>query len=142
TAFAATLLVRQYLRARGVHVRRDMKPVYLGTQDSVILAVARGLVDVGGTWPWSLAAEPASVRSRIQVLGATPPAPQMPIAVSATLMEHDPRTVAALRQALLALPRDVRGRRLLLRLGLPEGFTRARPGDYRAVPVLPRASSR
>ena len=132
-AFAATLMVKEYLRARGVIVDRDMKPRYLHNQDSVILAVARGLVDLGGTWPWSLAQEPASVRARIRILARTPPGPEMPIAVRTTLA---PATVQAIRMALVDLRQSAAGRTVLRRLYIPAGFVAVRPGEYAHIPRL------
>ncbi|MHB1511916.1 phosphate/phosphite/phosphonate ABC transporter substrate-binding protein [Acidiferrobacter sp.] len=133
-AFAATLMVKRYLQTRGVNVDTEMHPIYLRSQDSVILAVARGLVDLGGTWPWSLDQEPASVRSRVRVLARTPPGPEMPIVVRDSLSE---KTVKALQQALMGLTRSVAGRSLLRRMRIPGGFAIATPADYAAIPRWP-----
>lgn len=130
-AFAATLMVERYLRARGIVVARDMRPVYLRTQDSVILAVARGLVDYGGTWPWSLAHTPADIRTRIAVVARTAAEPEMPVAVRSDLPAPLAQRIAA---ALIALKEDRPGRRVLRGLGIPEGFVAARPSDYAHIP--------
>ncbi|MHB8253305.1 MAG: phosphate/phosphite/phosphonate ABC transporter substrate-binding protein [Acidiferrobacter sp.] len=130
-AFAATLMVKEYLRARGVIVDEDMRPIYLRTQDSVILAVARGLVDLGGTWPWSLAREPASIRDQVRILARTKPGPEMPIAVRDTLSVG---TARAIRHALVGLSHDPAGMKILRRLGIPEGFAAASPREYAGVP--------
>ncbi len=130
-AFAATLMVKEYLRARGVIVDTEMRPVYLRSQDSVILAVARGLVDLGGTWPWSLDQEPAAIRAEVRILARTPPGPEMPIAVRDSL---SPATVRALQKALTGLTGSAAGRRILRRLRIPAGFAIATPSDYAKVP--------
>ena len=133
-AFAATLMVKRYLQTRGVNVDTEMRPVYLRSQDSVILAVARGLVDLGGTWPWSLDQESATVRARVRVLAHTPPGPEMPIAVRDSLTEA---TVKALQEALTGLTQSAAGRGLLRRMRIPDGFAIATPADYAAIPRGP-----
>lgn len=132
-AFAATLMVKEYLRARGVVVDRDMRPLYLRNQDSVILAVARGLADLGGTWPWSLDQEPPAVRAQVRILARTPPGPEMPIAVRDTLSAA---TVRSIRRTLVGLRQSAHGRRILQRLHIPAGFVAVRPGEYAHVPRL------
>ena len=133
-AFAATLMVKRYLQTRGVNVDTEMRPVYLRSQDSVILAVARGLVDLGGTWPWSLDQESAAVRVRVRVLARTSPGPEMPIAVRNSL----PRpTVKALQAALTGLTQSAAGRRILRRMRIPAGFAIATPAEYAAIPRPP-----
>jgi len=132
-AFAATLMVKGYLRARGVIVDKDMRPIYLRTQDSVILAVARGLCDLGGTWPWSLAQEPAAVRSRIRVLARTKAGPEMPIAVRDSLSAT---TTKAIQDALVNLKHSPGGMKILRHLSIPGGFAVASPQDYANVPRL------
>jgi len=132
-AFAATLMVKGYLRARGVIVDKDMRPLYLRSQDSVILAVARGLVDFGGTWPWSLAREPVGIRARVRIWAHTKPGPEMPIAVRDSLSAA---TVKALQAALLGLSHDAQGRLILRGLGIPAGFAKADAHEYAHVPRL------
>ena len=132
-AFAATLMVKGYLRARGVIVDRDMRPIYLRNQDSVILAVARGLVDLGGTWPWSLAQEPLSIRSQIRILARTKAGPEMPIAVRDSLSGA---TVKAIVGALVGLNHDPEGVKILQHMGILKGFAVASPRDYANVPRL------
>ncbi len=130
-ALAATLMVKEYLRRRGVIVRALMRPLYLRNQDSVILAVARGLADIGGTWPWSLDQEPRSVRAQIRVVAHTPAGPEMPIAVRRTLA---PAVTRAIRRALTGLEKSPGGRRVLNRLHMPDGFVAVRPGTYARIP--------
>lgn len=132
-AFAATLMVKEYLRAHGIVVDRDMRPLYLRNQDSVILAVARGLADLGGTWPWSLDQEPPAVRARVHILARTPAGPEMPIAVRDTLSAA---TVRIIRRTLIDLRRRTGGRKILRGLHMPAGFVAVRPGAYAHVPRL------
>ena len=130
-AFAATLMVKEYLRAHGVIVDTEMRPVYLRSQDSVILAVARGLVDLGGTWPWSLDQEPPAIRARVRIVAHTPPGPEMPIAVRDDMA---PTTVKALQKALTGLTRSAAGRRILRHMHIPAGFAIATPQEYASIP--------
>ena len=130
-AFAATLMVKEYLHARGVIVDTEMRPVYLRSQDSVILAVSRGLVDLGGTWPWSLDQEPAAIRARVRILARTPPGPEMPIAVRDDMA---PATVRALQKALTGLTGSAAGRAILRRMRIPAGFAIASPREYANIP--------
>lgn len=130
-AFAATLMVKEYLRARGVIVDTEMRPVYLRSQDSVILAVARGLVDLGGTWPWSLDQEPPAIRAQVRIVARTAPGPEMPIAVRDTMA---PATVKALQNALIGLTGSVAGRAILRRMHIPAGFAIASPREYANIP--------
>ncbi len=132
-AFAATLMVKELLHAHGLIVDTEMRPVYLRSQDSVILAVSRGFVDLGGTWPWSLDQEPAAIRARIRILARTPPGPEMPIAVRDTMA---PATVRALQKALIGLTGSPAGRAILRRMHIPDGFAIASPRDYAHIPRL------
>ncbi len=132
-AFAATLMVKEYLRSHGVIVDTEMRPVYLRSQDSVILAVARGLVDLGGTWPWSLDQEPAAIRAKVRILARTKPGPEMPIAVRDNL---PPATVHALQAALIGLTKSAAGRAILQRMRIPAGFAIATPREYANIPRL------
>ncbi len=126
-ALAATLMVKEYLRRRGVIVHTLMRPLYLHNQDSVILAVARGLADVGGTWPWSLDQEPRAIRGQIRIVAHTRAGPEMPIAVRRTL---PPGLIRAIRQALTGLRASASGRRVLNGLHMPGGFVAVHPGEY------------
>ncbi len=130
-AFAATLMVKEYLREDGVIVDTEMRPVYLRSQDSVILAVARGLVDFGGTWPWSLDQEPPAIRAEVRIVARTPPGPEMPIVVRDDM---PPAMVKALQKALTGLTHSTAGRAILRRLRLPAGFAIANPGEYANIP--------
>ncbi|MDA8390928.1 MAG: phosphate/phosphite/phosphonate ABC transporter substrate-binding protein [Gammaproteobacteria bacterium] len=135
-ALAATLMVKEYLRRQGVVVHRIMRPLYLRNQDSVILAVARGLADLGGTWPWSLDQEPRALQAKIRIIARTPAGPEMPIAVRDTL---PPATVLAIRRALVGLSDSPAGRKVLSGLHMPAGFVAASPGEYAHIRHLVRS---
>lgn len=129
-AYAATVMVRRYLKSIGFDVARDFKVRYFGSQNSVLLAVASGLVDLGGTWPPALRAVSPSVRSELRVIARTPPQPQMAIAVSETMPRKDRQL---LRNYLLSLIRVPGGKRVLRALHFPYGFAAASNATYSRV---------
>lgn len=51
TALAATLLPQYFLFTQGMDVQRDFKNLYVGSQQSSIMAVYSGFAAAGATWP-------------------------------------------------------------------------------------------
>lgn len=51
TALAATLMPQFYLHTHGLDVNRDVRNVYVGSQESSIMNVYLGLSSAGATWP-------------------------------------------------------------------------------------------
>ena len=129
-AYAATVMVRQYMRSLGLSVKRDFKVRYFGSQDSALMAVYYGLVDMAGTWFPSLRSMPAKVRRDLRVVAETPPQPQMPIAVRSDM---PPRVAARLRHLLTHLTNSAQGRRVLDHLGFKQGFVAATNREYDGV---------
>jgi phosphonate transport system substrate-binding protein len=120
-AYAATVVVKQYLNERGFQVGQNPRVRYFGTQNSVLLAVASGVVALGGTCLPSLQAVQPEVRKQIKILARTAPQPLMPIAVIDSMSESE---VKALQDYLVSLPYSASGREILHALGSPYGFTR------------------
>lgn len=131
-AYAATIMTRQFLRSRGIRVKRDCEVRYFGSQDSVLMAVYSGLVDIGGTWPPALRSMPRAVRDGLRVIAETPPQPQMPIAVRDDLPAAE---VSRLRNYLISLPRSPGGPDILRHLGFVHGF--AATGDQAYAGIAP-----
>lgn len=129
-AFAATVMTRQYMESLGVDVDRRFEVYYFGSQDSALMALHSGLVDLIGTWRPSLRSMPVDVRRNLRVIAETPPQPQMPIAVREDVPEQD---VQRLVDALVNLGRTSRGRRALRSLGFENGFVRASDSEYLGV---------
>ncbi len=129
-AYAATIMTRQYLKKLGVQVGGDCKVQYFGSQNSVLMAVYSGLVDIAGTWPPALRSMPLAVRSKLRIIARTPPQPQMPIAVRDDLPAT---TVERLRHYLVSLPHHRAGRRILRQLGFIHGFVATGDHTYAEV---------
>ncbi|AOU97656.1 hypothetical protein BI364_06510 [Acidihalobacter yilgarnensis] len=129
-AYAATVMTRSYLRTHGVDLERCCKVRYFGSQDSVLMALNSGLVNVAGTWWPSLRSMPRAVRGNLRVIAETPPQPQMPIAVLDTLPSKLRETIAA---SLLALHEHPHDDDILRHLGFPQGFIRTSDAEYRQV---------
>jgi len=51
TALAATMMPQYFLHTHGLDVNRDIKNIYVGSQESSILNVYAGNVAAGATWP-------------------------------------------------------------------------------------------
>jgi phosphonate transport system substrate-binding protein len=51
TALAATMMPQYFLHSHGLDVNRDIENRYVGSQESSIMAVLRGHVAAGATWP-------------------------------------------------------------------------------------------
>ncbi len=121
-AFAATVMTRRYMEGLGIDVDAQFHVRYFGSQDSALLALSSGLVDIIGTWRPSLRSMPATVRKQLRIIAETPPQPQMPIAVRADMPARDIKLITA---NLLNLSHTDKGRTALEALGFKGGFIRA-----------------
>ena len=74
-AFAATVMTRQYMQHHGINVDRRFHIHYFGSQDSALMALYSGMVDIIGTWRPSLRSMPADVRKALRIIAETPPQP-------------------------------------------------------------------
>lgn len=129
-AFAATVMVRKYLQSIGIEVERQMRVQYFGSQDSAILALYNGLVDVIGTWRPSLRSMPPLIRQELKIIAETPPQPQMPIAVRDDMPAQE---IERLQRALVGLAGSPRGQGIIRQLGFKRGFEMATDDEYREV---------
>lgn len=129
-AYAATVMTRGYLKRRGIDVDKCCRVRYFGSQDSVLVALDSGIVDVAGTWWPSLRSMPPAVRTNLRVIAETPPQPQMPIALSAKLPVGLQREIT---KELLGLAKTPAGRKVLDRLGFPDGFAPTSDAEYAKV---------
>lgn len=129
-AYAATVMTRRYLSRLGIDVDRTFQVKYFGSQDSALMALYSGLVDVAGTWKPSLRSMPKDVRNDLRVIAETPPEPQMPIAVRNDMPPADADAIVA---ALTELGKTPRGQAILGGMALPQGFVAANDREYEKV---------
>ena len=129
-AFAATVMTRQYMEHHGINVDRQFHIHYFGSQDSALMALYSGLVDIIGTWRPSLRSMPANVRKELRIIAETPPQPQMPIAVRRDMPEQD---IQRIKNCLLTLTHTAQGREALTALGFKGGFVQANDAEYLGV---------
>jgi len=129
-AYAATIMTRQYMETRGIHVNRDLKVKYFGSQDSALMAVYYGMVGMAGTWLPSLRSMPPRVQRELRVIAQTPPQPQMPIAVLDDMPAHETDQI---RKLLTHLTATASGRTVLRHLGFSRGFVVAHNSEYDGV---------
>lgn len=129
-AFAATVMTRQYMENQGFDVNRQFHVHYFGSQDSALMALYSGLVDIIGTWRPSLRSMPAAVRKDLHIIAETPPQPQMPIAVRENMSKQD---IQRIKNCLLSLTHTAQGRKALDALGFKNGFVQANDAEYLGV---------
>lgn len=129
-AFAATVMTRRYLESLGIPVDKDFEVKYFGSQDSVLMALYSGLVDIAGTWKPSLRSMPKHVQQSLRIIAETPPQPQMPIAVRDDMPTDDAKTVA---DVLVKLRDTPAGREILHGMNLPQGFVHSQDSEYAKV---------
>lgn len=113
-AFAASLLLRAELDARGV----QFTPVYMGNHDNVYRSVALGRADAGGGINLSLQQETPEVRQRLRVLYETRGYPPHPLIVHPRVQREDRERILA---ELIKMADDPLDQRLI------QGVQLARP---------------
>ncbi|GAB4387610.1 MAG: hypothetical protein Kow0025_02170 [Thermodesulfovibrionales bacterium] len=128
-AWASALMTSAHLLDRGIDPGRDMTVKYVGSQDSVILAVENGMAEIGGTWRPSLRLMDR-MEDDIMVIEETEPQPQMPLSAHPRVA---PDVVDRLRGLLVELAGTEEGKEILKRLELPMGFEPASDAEYDAV---------
>jgi len=129
-AFAATVMTKQYLETLGIEADKRMQVQYFGSQDSALLALYSGLVDIIGTWRPSLRSMPKDIQDKLTIIAETPPQPQMPIAVINTMPDSEREL---LRSALAELHHHKDGERILRRMGFKQGFAKINDRAYMDV---------
>lgn len=129
-AYAATVMTRRYLENKGISVNKFFKVKYFGSQDSALMALYSGLVDIAGTWRPSLRSMPKEVQQALRIVAETPPQPQMPIAVRDDTPASEERAVT---EILVGLNHTADGRRILRGMALPQGFIPANDDEYAEV---------
>lgn len=125
TAMAAAMLPQSYLQQSGLDVNRDIRNIYVGSQESSILAAYLKQADVAATWPPPWRAFQQSYpdkAAQLQVLWKTSSLP------SNSLMARDDlpdQLVQQVRTVLLDMPNTEEGRQVLKKMG----FNAFQPAD-------------
>ena len=132
TALAAAMLPQLWLARQGIDVRSETEAVYVGSQESAILAAYRGDCAVGVTWPLPWHAfqrtHPAEAAELVVVW-------ETDSLINNALMVRDdlpPALVAQVRAALLDMAAHESGRELLQRMAIAR-FNPADDARYRTV---------
>lgn len=132
TALAACLMPQRALFEQGVHPRRDMTLLYVGSQESSIMHTLQGRTAAAATWPlpWrAFQRDHPQDAAQLTVLLRTPSLPNNAVMAHARL----PAELAArVQTVLLDLGRDEAGRALLRNMDTA-GFFAAQDADYQAV---------
>lgn len=132
TALAATLMPLWYLHVNGIDIRKEIIPVYVGSQDSSIMNAYAGLSIAAGTWPppWELwAKNHPKEAAQMEVVWQTDPLPNNGVVVHRRISAVLAESVA---QVLSAMRRDPEGQKLLRSAGF-DGFERATGATYDPV---------
>lgn len=135
TAVAACMLPLLHLREAGLDVARELEVRSVGSQESSILNVARGLVDAGATWPppWrAFQKDYPEFAAQLEVAWATDHLPNNSLMARADL---DPELLERIAQMLFGLSATAEGRRLLVNAEIA-GFEPATDARYEPVQAM------
>lgn len=127
-AFAASVLPRANLKLRGI----ESEDKYVGSHDSVYLAVAQGLVDAGGGVKRTFKTMDRATTNQLRVLWVTPGYTPHAIAVHPRIPTD---LIEELRQGFVALSSSPQGAEVLNVLGL-KSFEAAKNSDWDDVRAL------
>ena len=132
TALFATMMPQYYLQTHGLDVRTDITNLYVGSQESSIMAVFLGTSAAGATWPgpWKLfvKAHPDYAKM-LEVRWQTPSLPN-----NGWVVRDDvpPELARRFAELLFSLPESEEGRALMARVGVAR-FEPADDATYRPV---------
>jgi len=128
-AFAASIVTRGGLKQAGV----DFSPIYVSSHDSVYMAVAKGLFPAGGGIIRTFQNIDPKIRQQLQIMwkskGYTPHA----ITAHARISKQ---TIESVREAILSMPDDPEGQRLLSTINFKNGLEAAHNNDWDDVRSL------
>ncbi len=141
TAIAATMLSQKFLQDHGIDVSTDVTNLYVGSQESSILATYHKQSDLASTWqpPWRnfIKAHPEEA-AQLVVVWETPPL------INNSLMARDDvpaGIVKQVRAVLLDMPNTTAGRAVLQKMGMYP-FATADDRTYEPVRQFIRIFSR
>jgi phosphonate transport system substrate-binding protein len=131
TALAAALMPKYHLYENKV-LEKDYTSIFVGNQESSILAVANGTSDVGVTWypPWNLLKkEKAGLLSNLEVFAETSSLPNNSVMVKSKMKAE---SVKELTELLVNLNNSEEGKKILGVIGIP-AFEVANEKTYEPV---------
>lgn len=132
TALAATMMPQYYLQTHGLDVNRDIRTLYVGSQESSIMSVYLGNTAAGATWPppWmAFQRERPDLAAQLQVQWQT-----APLVNNGLVARNDipPALVQRVAELLFSLHTTAEGRRILERMPLSR-FEAADDHSYEPV---------
>ena len=127
-ALAASILPRANLDKQGI----AFTPHYVGSHDSVYLAVAKGIYAGGGGVAHTFEMQPAQVKDQLRVLWTGPAYPPHPFSAHPRVPAE---AVKRLQAALLAMDKDAAALEILKPIDF-KGFMSASDSDYDTVRSL------
>lgn len=137
TALAAAIMPQWLMHTAGLDVMKDVEHVYVGSQESSIMSVARGLTDAAATWPppWrAFQHTHPELAAQLRVLATTPP-----LVNNSVMARHDVPTDTTERivQVLTDLESTPEGHAILLAMQTAR-FHPANDQSYASVRVFVR----
>lgn len=132
TALAATMLPQYYLYSQGLNVERDTSTMYVGSQESSIIAVLRKQVVAGATWPppWrAFQKSNPQDAAQLELIWQTSSLPNNSFMVRDDVSAE---FVARVRDILVKMTDDVAGRAVLEKMQFG-GFAAADDASYEPI---------
>ncbi|WP_024850162.1 phosphate/phosphite/phosphonate ABC transporter substrate-binding protein [Hydrogenovibrio kuenenii] len=135
TALAATMMPQWYLYQHGIDVNKDIKNLYVGSQESSIMNVYLGKAAAAATWPppWqAFIKQRPEVAQQVEVKWQTPPLPNNGLVVKNDIPEA---LVKQVSQVIFNLQNTAKGKKILQRMELSR-FEPASNQTYDSVRVF------
>ncbi len=132
TALAATMMPQWYLYSHGLDIKRDIKNLYVGSQESSIMNVYLGQTAAGATWPppWqAFAKERPDIAKALVVKWQTDFLPNNGLVVRKDVPAE---VVESVSKLLFNLHTNVKGRKILEAMELSR-FEAANDSTYQSV---------
>lgn len=132
TALAATMMPQYFLKNHGVNVMKEVKNIYVGTQESAILNVYLKTSDAGVTWPppWkAFAAKNPKIADELEIKWRTETLPN-----NGLVARNDvpPELVEKVKKIFSELNQHPEGKAILKEIGLSH-FESANEQTYESV---------
>lgn len=132
TALAACIMPQYYLWQKGIDINKDLKNLYVGSQESSIMNVYYEKTDAGATWapPWrTFQKDHPKEASELMVAWDTEPLVNNSVMARADIPEEVTKKI---RNALIELDKTINGRKILSQMEMAR-FIAANDSDYEIV---------
>lgn len=132
TALAATMLPQYYLQTHGLDINKDIKNVYVGSQESSIMSVYLGTTMAGATWPppWkALSEERPELKEKLKVIWQTQSLPNNSVVAAKDVPDEISEKVQSL---LVNLHTTEQGKKILNKMYLSQ-YEKADNSTYNSV---------